>query len=94
MLIQKTNILLSDKLVFFNKKIKYITKIRSIIYTIIKIKLDIIFAMSMVNDFAKNLGLDYFSIIDQILRYLISDIIKITFRRESKLNFIEYLDFD
>lgn len=53
------------------------------------------FIMSIVSRFEKNLELDHFSAIVQILRYLAGSLEKnITFKRESKFNLIRYLDFD
>lgn len=47
----------------------------------------------MVSYFAKNLELDYFSTVNQILRYLASSPkINIIYRGKSKLNLIKYLD--
>lgn len=86
---RETPLLSYEKPVFSNEKINYVAKIGSIIYTIVETQIDIAFVMSMVNCFAKNLGLDYFGIVNQILRYLASSSEKnIIFGGESKLNFI------
>lgn len=61
---QEISLIFYKKLVSLNKKIKYIAKIRYIIYIIIKIQIDIAFAISIISHFAKNLWLDYFSIVD------------------------------
>lgn len=92
---QENLLLLYDKLVSSNKKTKYISKIKSILYTIIETKINCIFAISIVSHFTKNPGLDHFSIIDQILKYLASSSEKnITFERKSKLNYVEYSNSD
>lgn len=83
------------KPVLFNKKIKYITKIESIIYIMVEIWIDILFAMSIVCYFTKNLRLDHFIAIDQILRHLASSLKKdIIFGKEFKRNLIWYLVSD
>ncbi len=51
--------LLYDKLVSSNKKTKYETKIRFIMYVIIKTWVDIIFTISMISCFVKKLELDH-----------------------------------
>lgn len=62
-------------------------------YIIVKTQINILFAISMVSCFAKNRKRDYFSIINQILRYIASSPKKdITFKEESELNFIRYSD--
>ena len=38
-------------------------------YAMVETQIDIAFAISMVSRFAKNLELDHFSAVDQILRY-------------------------
>lgn len=55
--------------------------------------MDIIFAISIVSHFAKNLGLDYFNVIVQILRSLTDSSKKsIIFGKKSKLKLVRYLD--
>lgn len=51
---QEIPLLLYYKPVFSNEKIKYIAKIRSIIYAMVKTKTNILFAMLIVSRFAKN----------------------------------------
>lgn len=67
---QKTFLVPYKKLISSNKKTKYMVKIGSIKYPIVKTQIDITFAILMVSNFAKNPGLDHFSTINQILRYL------------------------
>lgn len=59
-----------EKDVFIFKKTKYIEKIRSIIYAIIKININILFTILMISYFSKNLELKYFGEVNQILKYL------------------------
>lgn len=59
-----------ENLVFFNKKIKYATKIRLIMYVIVEIEINIAFVISIISGFAKKLKSDHFSTVPQILRYL------------------------
>ncbi len=62
-------------------------------YAMVETWVDIAFAISMVSRFAKNPEPDYFSAVDQILRYLASSLEKgITFEGESKLNLVGYYD--
>ena len=70
-LMQETLLLLYKKLVSLTKKTKYMAKIGYIIYAIVETWIDIAFVTLMVSCFAKNLRPDYFSTIDQILRYLV-----------------------
>lgn len=90
-LIRETLLIPYKKLVFFNKKTKYVTKIGSIMYPMVKTRIDIMFATSMVSHFAKNPGPDYFSAIDEILRYLANSQDKgITFGRKPELCLVGY----
>lgn len=57
--------------------------------------IDIAFATSMVNRFAKNSNSEHFNVIDQILRYLARSHEKsITFEGENKLKLVGYSNFD
>lgn len=74
---------------------KYAAKIGSIIYTIVETQIDIAFAILMINCFTKNPGPEYFSAINQILKYLAGSPKRgIIFQRKSKLNLVGYWDFD
>lgn len=66
---------------------------RSIIYATVKTQIAIVLTTSMISYFAKNLGPDHFSAIDQILRYLVDRQDRgIIFGGESELCLIGYLD--
>ena len=92
---QKTLLILYKKPVSSNKKTKYATKLRSIIYTIFKTQINIIFAILIIGRFAKNLRLDYFNAVDQILKYLASNENRnIMFRKKPKFCLFWYLDFN
>lgn len=71
--IRETPLVSYKKSVSSNKKIKYVAKIGSIIYTMVETQINIAFVTSMVSCFTKNLGPDYFNAVDQILRYLAGD---------------------
>ena len=78
-----------------SKKTKYAGKIRSIMYTMVEIRIDIAFATSMMSYFSRNLRSKHFSAVNQILRYLAGNQDReITFARESKLELIGYSDSD
>lgn len=92
---QEIALLLYEKPVSSNKKSKYITKIKFLIYTIVETQIDIVFAMTIINCFAKNLGPNHFSAVNQILRYLASNLERgIPFEGESELNLVGYSDSD
>lgn len=92
---QEILLLLYDKPVFSNEKIKYIAKIRFIIHNMVETLIDIAFAMSMVSHFVKYLERNHFSTVDQILRYLACSLEKdIIFSGKSKLNFVWYVHSD
>lgn len=63
-LIQKIFLLLYKKLIFFNKKIKYTTKIGVNIYVMVETWINIAFAILIVSCFTKNLESDHFSTIN------------------------------
>lgn len=64
-------------------------------YTIVETQIDIVFVMSMINCFAKNLEPNHFSAMNQILRYLASNLERgIPFEGESELNLVGQSDFD
>lgn len=51
--------------------------------------------MSIINFFAKNLMLNYFDIMNQILKYLTRNYNKsFIFKNKSKLYLVKYLNFD
>lgn len=52
---QEILLLLDKKLVYFNKKTKYVAKIGSIIYIIVEIQIHIMFATSNINRFEKKI---------------------------------------
>lgn len=86
MLKQKMFLLLYDKTIFFNKKIKYIAKIKFIMHIIIQTKINIAFKIFIINYFSKNWDQDYFSDIDQILKYLTRTLTRnITFKKKLTL---------
>lgn len=88
---RKTYLLSYKKNVSSSEKTKYASKIGSIMYVIVKQRIDIVFATSMVSFFSKNPGLEYFSAVDQILRYLAESQDRgITFREESELLLVGY----
>lgn len=61
----------------------------------VKTWINIAFTMSIISCFAKNLGPDYLSIMDQILRYLASSLKKnIIFKRKSEFNYFWYSNLD
>lgn len=61
----------------------------------VETQIDIPFAILMVSRFAKNPGLDHFSAVDQILRYLASSQDRgITFGGEPILHLVGYSDSD
>lgn len=77
------------------KKIKYAAKIGYIIYIIIENQIYIAFAILIISCFAKNLGPDYFSTVDQILRYKVSSPDKsITFGEKLTLHLVRYSNSD
>lgn len=81
---RETSLLPYNKPVSLNEKTKYVTKLGSIIYTMIETQINIAFVMSMVSCF-----------VDQILRYLFGSPRKdIIFEREFKLNLIGYSNSD
>lgn len=76
-----------------NKKTKYAAKIGSIMYATVETRIAIAFATSMVSCFAKNLGPDHFSAVDQTLRYLADSQDRgIIFGGEPELRLVGYLD--
>lgn len=78
-----------------NKKTKYTAKIGFTIYAMLKTQIYITFVTSMVSRFAKILGLDHFSTVDQILTNLAnSQDRNITFKGESILHVVGYLNSD
>lgn len=80
---------------FISKKTKYASKIRSIIYVIVERRNNIIFTTLIVNCFSKNLGPEYFSAVNQILKYLAkSENKSITFEKKSKLLLISYFNIN
>lgn len=90
---QEISLLFYKKLVTSIQKKKYAVKIRFIIYTIVKTYIDIVFTTSIISYFTKNSKLDYFSDIDQILKYLAgSQDKKIIFGNKSELWLVGYLD--
>ena len=92
---QEKALLPSDVSISDLEKAKYSTKIRFIIYAIIETQIDISFATSMVSRFAKNLSLENFNAIDQILHYLTRNCERdITFGEEKKLKLEGYSDFN
>lgn len=92
---RKTPLVPYKKLVSSNKKTKYAAKIGSIMYAMVKTRIDIGFATSMVSRFAKNPGPDHFSAVDQILRYLAGSQDRgIMFGGEPELRLVGYSDSD
>lgn len=92
---QKTTLLLLDTPISDLQKPKYSAKISSIIYIIVKTSIHIAFATSIVSQFAKNPGLEYFNIINQISHYLATSHEKaIRFGEEKNLTLVGYSDFD
>lgn len=61
---QKTLLVPYKKPVFFNKKTKYVAKIGCIIYAMVEIQIDIVFATSMLSCFVKNAEPDNFSVVN------------------------------
>lgn len=70
------------------KNIKYIAKIGSIIYAIIKIQVGFTFATFMISQFIKNSNSEHFNAIDQILQYFARSLEKsVTFKNKKfKIN--------
>lgn len=61
----------------------------------VKTEIDIAFATSIIGRFANNKGLDHFSTMDQILKYLVNSQDRgITFEKNPKLCLVKYLDSD
>lgn len=64
-------------------------------YTMVKTRIDIVFTISIVSQFAKNPSSEDFNIINQILQYLAESPDKgITFEENENLKLIKYLDSD
>lgn len=77
------------------EKTKHLAKIGSIMYAIVKTRINIAFATSMVSWFTKNLSSEHFNAIDQILQYLAGSLNKgMIFRGDEKLKIIKFSDFD
>ena len=92
---QEISLLPYKKPVTLIEKIKYVAKIRFIIYIMIKTCINITFAISMVNYLTKTPRSDHFSTINQILRYLAGSQDRgIIFDGKSEFQLVEYLDSD
>lgn len=88
-LTQDIILLLFNTFISKSEKAKYLNKVSSIIYIIIEIHIDIIFATFIISKFIKNFCLEYFYIINQILYYLIKIQDKsIIFRRKKELKLV------
>lgn len=94
-LMRETALFLLNKPALNVEKAKYSAKIGLIMYTIVKTRIDIAFATSMVSWFAKNLSSEHFNAIDQILHYLAESRERsIIFEAEKELKLVRYLDSD
>lgn len=88
-------LLLSNMLTSELKKAKYLAKVGSIIYVMVKTRIDIAFTIFMVKRFAKNSSSEHFHTIDQILRWLTGSQDRgITFGEEEELKLVAYSDSD
>lgn len=69
-LMQETALFLSDALISDLEKAKSLAKVGSIIYAMVETQINIAFTTFIVSQFTKNLSLEHFNAINQILHYL------------------------